>query len=182
MRSGALVPVLQVVALIAAGLLIPAGITKLRRPGIARRALGDGPLGRDAVVRAIGSGELLLAGWVLLDGSRTSIAALALVYAAFAVVAGWQRRRGAGCGCFGESATPTGRTHVLLDLTVAAAAGGLVAIDAATGAGPLLVAAGPLAGAALLLAGATAVAAAQLMLTALPDLAAARRGASLGGA
>jgi hypothetical protein len=182
MRSGALAPVLQVVALVAAGLLVPAGLAKLRRPEAVRRALGGGLLARDAVVRAIGAGELLLAAWILLDGSRASVAALGLTYAAFAVVAVRQQRRGAGCGCFGATTTPTGWAHVVLDLSAVIAAGGLVVLDAATGAAPLILAAGPVAGPALVVAGATAVVAAQLVLTALPDLAVARRRTGFGGA
>lgn len=163
---------LTVLVALVAGLLVPAGIAKLRDPSVAREALG---LPRSALplVRAIGVGELVLAALVLLTGARLVVAALAVTYAVFTVVALRQRSRGESCGCFGASDAPTGWHHVLLDGAAALTA----AAAAVVGPAPVteLFAGGPLAGVPLLLGAVVAIAALQLTITALPDLAAARR-------
>jgi hypothetical protein len=181
MASGAFGPALEVIALIAAGLLVPAGVAKLRRPEIAREALGLGRWSRDELVRTIGAGELLLAAWVLLDGGRLATGTLALTYAAFTLVAVRQRRRGASCGCFGVAASPTSWTHLALNLAAAFAAATLVVVGPSTGAVQLVLAAGPTEAVALLIAVSVGIASAQLVLTALPDLAEARRRTPTGG-
>ncbi|MEX1177681.1 MAG: MauE/DoxX family redox-associated membrane protein [Nitriliruptor sp.] len=166
-----------VLVAVAAGLLIPAGIAKLRAPSVARQALGL-PAAADRWVQALGVGELLLAAAVLATGARPVVAMLAAAYGGFTVVALRQRARGASCGCFGASETPTGWHHVVLDASAAAAAlvGTVVAVPSALE----LVASGPLAGVPTLVAGVLAVASVQLTITVLPELAAARRTA--GGA
>jgi hypothetical protein len=164
--------VLTVLVALAAGLLVPAGVAKLRAPVVAREALGL-PARIEPLVRLLGAGELLLAATVLATGARPAVLLLALAYGTFTVVALRQRSRGQSCGCFGASDTPTGWHHVLLD-----GAAALVATVAAIGgiAAPVTLLAGaPLAGLPLLLAGGVAVLSLQLLITALPDLAAARR-------
>jgi hypothetical protein len=165
---------LGVLVAVAAGLLVPAGIAKLRAPAVAREALGL-PLAADGLVRLLGAAELVLAAVVLATGARPAVAVLAVTYLGFTVVAARQRSRGASCGCFGASDTPTGWHHVALDAVAAAACGAAVLV----GAPSVLASAGatPLAGIPLLIAGVVAVASAQLLITALPELAAARRSA-----
>ncbi len=164
-----LVGVLHGLVLIAAGLLIPAGVAKLRRPELTASALGL-PGGRP-VVRMSGAGELALAGVVVTVGGVAPSAALALVYAAFAVVATAQRRRGAACGCFGASTTPTSIAHVALDVAAAVVAAAAAITSAVPGAAELLaVARAP--ALALLVTVVVATATLQLALTRAPELAA----------
>jgi hypothetical protein len=174
MGSGALAQGFGVVVLLAAGLLVPAGVAKLRAPRIASEALG---LRRDhaALVRLVGAGELLLAAWVLSGGGRAATATLALAYGGFTSVAARQRRRGASCGCFGSDSAPTSRIHLGLNLVAAATAGTLTVTGGSLDLVQLVAGAGLLHALALLLAGGAAVASAQLVLTALPDLAVARQ-------
>lgn len=169
---------LTILVALAAGLLVPAGIAKLRDPSVARDALGL-PRRTEPGVRVLGAGELVLAGLVLATGARLAVAALALAYAGFTIVALRQRSRGASCGCFGASETPTGWHHVILD--AGAALAGVGAVLAAAPAAATLLADAPLAGVPLVAAGALAVATLQLTITALPELAAARR-TTAGGA
>jgi hypothetical protein len=175
--GSAVATVLAVLVAVAAGLLVPAGIAKLRSPAVARTALGL-PLRADGLVRMLGAGELVLAAAVLVTAVRPLLALLAAAYLAFTAVALRQRSRGASCGCFGASATPTGWHHVLLDAGAALAVGAATVVGVPSAAS--LVADAPLAGVPLLVAGVVAVATVQLLITALPELAAARRTA--GGA
>lgn len=170
----------SVLVVLAAGLLVPAGIAKLREPRVARQALGL-PARATALVRLIGVGELALAALVLLIGGPILAGVLAATYLAFAVVATRQRAKGASCGCFGASRGPTTLGHVAMNLVAATAAG--VGVAVGTVALPDLVAGAPLAGVPLVAAGIVAVATAQLSITTLPEvLAAARRtGSSTGG-
>lgn len=170
--DGGLAVTLAVLVALAAGLLVPAGIAKLRDPAVAREALSL-PRRAEPAVRLIGVGELVLAVAVLATGAWQVVAALALTYAAFTLVASRQRARGASCGCFGASQTPTGWHHVLLDgaAAVAVAAAAVVGVVPATE----LVAAAPLGGVLLVAAGAVAVVSLQQLITTLPDLAVARR-------
>lgn len=170
--TGVAPEVLAVLVALAAGLLVPAGFAKLRAPAVAREALGLSQRVEPAV-RVLGVGELLLAGAVLLSGSRAFVAVLAVAYVGFTLVALRQRARGASCGCFGASQTPTGWHHVLLDGAAASAA--LAAAVIGVPSAVQLVGTGPLGGIPLLVAGAIAVASLQLTITALPDLAATRR-------
>lgn len=170
--DGGVVPVLTVLVVLAAGLLVPAGIAKLRDPAVAREALGL-PARIEPLVRLLGAGELVLAAAVLATGARPAIVALALTYAGFTVVALRQRSRGESCGCFGASETPTGWHHVLLDGTAALVAAAAAVVG--TAAPVALLADAPLSGVPLLLGAGVAVLTLQLLITALPDLAAARR-------
>lgn len=135
-------PVTAAGAWIGAGLLLLAGVAKVRRPEAPGRALVLAGLpGGALAVRALGIGEvavavagLLLGGWVW--------AVQAVVYAGFTVfVAREHRRPSASCGCFGEEDVPLTALHVMVDglLAVAAGAAALLgapsALDAATQAG-----------------------------------------------
>lgn len=170
--DGVLAVALAVLVALAAGLLVPAGIAKLRDPAVAREALSL-PRRAEPAVRLIGVGELALAVAVLATGAWPVVAALALTYAAFTLVASRQRARGASCGCFGASQTPTGWHHVLLDGAAAMVAATAALVGVASAAD--LLGAAPLAGVLLVVAGAVAVVTLQQLITTLPDLAVARR-------
>ena len=63
---------------------------------------------------ALGAGELALGAACVVDPTRALAVALALVYAAFAVVAEVFRRRRRACGCFGENDDfPVTLAHVI---------------------------------------------------------------------
>lgn len=176
--DGPVVVALTVLVVLAAGLLVPAGIAKLRDPAVAREALGLP--GRAApLVRLIGAGELALAAAVLATGARPAVVAIALTYAGFTLVATRQRSRGASCGCFGATETPTGWHHVLVDAAIALAAGAAALVG--TPAPATLLADAPMAGVPLGVGVLVATASLQLVITALPELADARRTAA-GGA
>jgi hypothetical protein len=166
---------LPALAAVAAALLVPAGVAKLARPAVARRALGFEHAGADGAVRALGLGELLLAAWVLLVGGPSALTVLGLTYLAFAGVAERQRRRGAGCGCFGADRAVTTTTHVVVDLVAAATAFAAVAATTTEPLRTAIVGDGPVVATGIALSVAVAAATAQRLLTDLPDLAAARR-------
>jgi methylamine utilization protein MauE len=171
--------------LVAAGLLVIAGVAKAARPDDTARALAAlAPrravsLGSARVaVRAGALAEAAL-GVVALVAPRPVTAALvALSYAAFAVVVSYARQRGgplATCGCFGRPDTPPTAVHVVLDLALAGCAA-LVAADAPAG-GTLAAVLGhqPWAGLPLLFVSAVALWLTLLALSALGGLEGARR-------
>jgi hypothetical protein len=124
--------------LIAAALLVAAGIAKAVRPDDTARALsallprGHAPSQRRLreAIRAGALAEAML-GLVALVVPRPVTAALvALSYALFAIVVAVARVRGgplATCGCFGRPDTPATRLHVAVNLALA----GAVAVVAA---------------------------------------------------
>lgn len=155
---------------VAACLLALAGGAKLTSPAGTRTALRLAGLPhRTGLVRALGAGEILLAGCVLLLGGPLSAAGLAVAYAGFAVFAARQRRTGAACGCFGDERTPMTPLHVATDTVMAGAA--LIAVVAPVAGLPVLLAGRPMAGAAELAALGVATGLLRTALTALPDLA-----------
>lgn len=173
--GGLAADVVAVVVVLAAGLLIPAGIAKLRDPRAAGQALGLPRRAAASLVRAVGAGELVLAGLVLVVGGPVLAGVLAATYLGFTGVAMRQRSKGASCGCFGATSSPTTLGHVAMNLLAALAAGTGAAIGAAPALADL-VAGAPLAGVPFLIGAAVAVAAAQITITTLPEvLAAARR-------
>jgi hypothetical protein len=117
--------------LIAAGLLCVAGVAKAVRPDDTALAMAELVPGRPPlrVVRAaVRTGALVEAalGTVAILLPRPATAALVAVsYLAFFVVVAYARRRGgplATCGCFGRPDTPPTALHLVLDLTLGAAA------------------------------------------------------------
>lgn len=149
-----------------------AGVRKLVAPDATGAALQGARLPSDLrLVRLLGAGEILLATGVVLLGGRWTALLLAVAYAGFAAFADHQRRRGAGCGCFGQSDAPATRLHVGVD-----AAGAGVAVLAAWRPGPSLLTTltgGVVEAALTLVLLGVATIALQLALTALPELAAA---------
>ena len=168
--------------LIAAGLLVVAGIAKAARPDDTARALGALlpsapalPLLR-RVVRVGALAEAAL-GAVALAFPRPATAGLvAASYLCFFGVVAYARRRGgplATCGCFGRPDTPPTALHLVIDLVLAAAA---VAAGAPSG-GTLVtqLAHQPWAGLPLVFVSAVGLWLTALALSALAALTAARR-------
>lgn len=152
-------------------LLAVAGLRKVVSPAATRAALQGARLPSDhRLVRLLGAGEVLLAAAVLAVGGAIPSIVLALVYAAFAVFAHLQSRRGAGCGCFGDSETPATSLHVVLN-AVGAVAGGVAAAGAAPTLAAALRGAGPVEWAITLAAVALGAVTVSLAYTALPELA-----------
>lgn len=161
--------ILTVTALLAAGLVLVAGMAKFARPVATRDALGLTRVGSAlALVRMLGAAEIVLALAVLLLGGRAAFGALALAYAGFLVVSDRQRRAGRGCGCFGAPGTTVGPLHLAVDAAGMLAAAAAVWIGAPGVPGllpPGIVAAATTSGLLVL-----AVVLGQLTLTALPEL------------
>jgi hypothetical protein len=154
-----------------------AGVVKATRPDPTRIALRNAGLPGPAwLARAIGAGEVAVAGYALVAGGRVGAALVVAAYVAFAAFAEVVRRRSRGrasCGCFGASDAPVGTLHVAADLVVAAVVLGAV-VDPTAGITTVVTetpAAGvPFVGATLLLAWLL-----QVLLTAVPELQAAHR-------
>lgn len=111
-------------------LLAGAGLSKVRRPAAATRALADlnipgwNAIALLPVARLLGLAEMTLAGVAIWTGGRLFSGLVALAYLAFAMVAGrliWTSLD-ADCGCFGAARSPLTGVHVVVDLVFAAAA------------------------------------------------------------
>ena len=138
---------------VAAALVVVAGLAKLNAPAAAGLALDRlGLPGSTGAVRLIGSVEIGLGvGCLLAPGPLTAVA-LALAYAAFAVVVSRLVRLDADavpCGCFGAGSFTATRAHAGLN-ALAATVAGICAL--APPEGPLGWFADPLAGVAALAA------------------------------
>jgi hypothetical protein len=117
--------------LIAAGLLVVAGIAKAARPDDTARAMGallpsPPPLRllRD-VVRVGALAEAALGAAALAFPRPATAALVAASYFGFFGVVACARRRGgpiATCGCFGRPDTPPTALHLVIDLVLAVAA------------------------------------------------------------
>jgi hypothetical protein len=171
--------------LVAAGLLVGAGLAKARRPGDTARALAALAPGSflpaarlRVLVRAGALGEAAL-GLAALALPRPLTAALvAASYAGFAAVVALARHRGgplATCGCFGRPDTPPTLVHLCLDLLLAAAAAVVAAATPTRGTLLAVLAHEPWAGLPLVFVSAVGLWLAFLALSALGALAGARR-------
>ena len=123
----------------AAGLLFPAGISKLRQPETARSAaLSAGIRNRKELIVGFGAIELVAALTWIISGLTVAAIGVGLVYAVNAVVAiriFTVVGRGADCGCFGANRSPLGWPHIAFNLvSVLTATGSAVLAD---GTGPL---------------------------------------------
>lgn len=115
---------LDLLPYLAAGLLLVAGASKVRRPDTMSDVLGaigvtsaKAPLILGLVEIVIGATALVLGGFALW-GSITAL------YLAFAALLGLLYRNGAdiSCGCFGQASTPIGPRQIVADLLTAALA------------------------------------------------------------
>ena len=118
--------------LVAAGLLVVAGVAKAARPDDTARAMaallpGPPPLRLRALARPgrrAGGGRARRRGHRC-SRARLTAALVALSYVAFVGVVAVARWRGgplATCGCFGRPDTPPTALHLVVDLVLAAAA------------------------------------------------------------
>lgn len=112
--------------LVAAGLLVLAGGSKIAAPSSASRALASlhWPASRH-LVRLLGVAEVGLGLAALVAGGRVPASLVALAYVSFSGFVALALARGGvlgSCGCFGTPDTPPTRTHLGLTLVLAAAA------------------------------------------------------------
>lgn len=107
---------------VAAGLLVAAGVAKLRVPDAAMTTLHALrlPSGRFAA-RVLGVGEVAAAAFVVVVGGRAAAAVLAATYGALLAVLEGRRRRQASCGCFGGADGPVTWRHLAVDAGAVAA-------------------------------------------------------------
>jgi hypothetical protein len=111
--------------LVACGLLVAAGAAKLRAPSAAIGALGAAGLRvPSAGMRALGAAELAIGSLAAARPSAPTAAAVAALYAAFAVVVLRLVRSGAeaSCGCFGTAGSQASPLHAALNAVACAAA------------------------------------------------------------
>jgi hypothetical protein len=174
--------------LVAAGLLVGAGVAKALRPDDTARALATlvprpargmaSPRRLRAGVRAGASTEAAV-GVLALALPRPATAVLVAVsYAAFAGVVGYALARGgalASCGCFGRPDTPATVVHVLVDLALASACAAVALRAPNAGSLVTVLAHQPLAGVPLLFVSAVGLWLTYLALSVLPALEGARR-------
>jgi uncharacterized membrane protein YphA (DoxX/SURF4 family) len=117
--------------LVAAAVLCVAGVLKLRSPRAAMTAfaaLGLSP--RAALVRVLAVCELAIGAWCAVDPARPAAAAVACLYAAFALVAWILARRRSACGCFGAEESPASPWQSVLSLVFVLSAIGALAAGA----------------------------------------------------
>jgi hypothetical protein len=134
---------LQLCTLVAAGLLLIGSVAKLRSPQSLGNTLGLVPVRvRYGAAVSVGLAELAIAVWVLIDGSRLSLAALLSVYVLFSGVNIYRLRwPGAtrDCGCFGDLSSQVTWFHFGLTVVCAISVGIALlvgthgALDAAAG-------------------------------------------------
>lgn len=126
-----LVPLATAAAWIGAGLLLLAGVAKVRRPDAPGRALVLAGLpGGSSPVRALGLGEVVVALTGLLLGGA-AWALQAVIYTGFTVFVARERTRpSSNCGCFGEEDVPLTGLHVVVDAALALGAGAAALVGA----------------------------------------------------
>lgn len=96
------------------GLLVVAGVAKLRAPAGLRAALYDAglhlPVG---ALRSLGSAEVVIGAWAL---ARPGVLTATLVAVSYAVFGAFLlSARPERCGCFGAARTPAGPAHAILN-------------------------------------------------------------------
>ncbi len=170
--------------LIAAGLLVVAGVGKAARPDDAARAMatllpGSPSLRRRRwVVRTGALAEAALGATAIVFPRPATATLVALSYVCFFGVVSYARWRGgplATCGCFGRPDTPPTALHLVIDLTLAVAAAAVAAGAPSDGVLASQLAHQPCAGFPLLFVSAVGLWLTALALTALAALAGARR-------
>ena len=170
--------------LIAAGLLVVAGVAKAARPDDTARALatllpGAPPLRPvRGLVRVGALAEAALGVAAIVFPRPLTAALVALSYLGFAGVVAVARWRGgplATCGCFGRPDTPPTVLHLVLDLGLAAVAAGVATGAPSTGTLSSQLAHQPWAGVPLLFVSGVGLWLTALALSALAALTAARR-------
>jgi hypothetical protein len=111
--------------LLAAAILIIAGVAKLRAPGgvaTAMRVLGLPPALARPLARVLGGAEIALGALAAVAPLRSAAIAVAVLYLLFALSAMMLARRLAACGCFGAADSPASMAQTLLSAGLGAAA------------------------------------------------------------
>lgn len=115
---------------VAAGLMLFAGLAKLRSPGAAQAALSAFGLPAGLMfARGIGAAEAAVGALCLVAPGRPAAIALAAAYPALAAATGVRLARGqrqAPCGCFGNASATLHLGHLVLNLAFAAVAAAAV--------------------------------------------------------
>ena len=118
--------IVSIVAFVAAGLLVAAGIVKVARPLPTARAMyAAGLPGGSAIARGLGFAEVGVGVWFLVAPSPAAGAALAGMYLMFAGFIGFllvARPGTASCGCGGASDVPPSAIHLVLNVLAAVGA------------------------------------------------------------
>lgn len=123
---------LDLLPYLAAGLLLVAGASKVRRPDTMSDVLAAIGIRASSAPLILGVAEILLGAAALVVGGFVLWGAIAALYLAFAALLALLVRNDAdiSCGCFGETSTPVGPRQVGADLLSAALAS--VGVFAAT--------------------------------------------------
>lgn len=108
---------------LAAAILVIAGLAKLRTPAGMIRALGvlGLPSGL-ATARGLAIAEVAVGSWAAVTPVRPAAATVAGLYLAFALSATALARRSASCGCFGQAESPASIAQALLSAGLAGVA------------------------------------------------------------
>jgi hypothetical protein len=93
-----------------------AGLAKLRSPGTAAAAVSLPVL----TIRLFSLLEVGLCAYALVVGGRLSAGAMAVLFAAFAVLSLRLAARGEACGCFGRQSAPASPGQAILSAALAA--------------------------------------------------------------
>jgi hypothetical protein len=112
----------SIIQVMAAGLLVVAGVAKLRSPAATRTVLLQMGLPEVKVLTgAIGAFEIALGVTALVSDARPVTIAVGLVFAIFAGVSLWLWRSGdlASCGCLGATVSPPGIVHFAITTALA---------------------------------------------------------------
>jgi hypothetical protein len=116
--------------LAAAGLLVLAGVPKLKDPMPLVRALRSAELPASrALVRILAAVEILVGVSAVVHPGRVTAAGVSASYLVFTAFVALTLRRGGvlgSCGCFGQPDTPPTRAHLVVTAFLALTSGALV--------------------------------------------------------
>jgi hypothetical protein len=105
---------------VAAIVVVVAGLSKLRAPAVAARALRElGIPAGSALVRVLAAAEVAFGVWCLIAPGGAAAVVLACCYAAFCVISLLLARRRQSCGCFGDDEVPASVAHSLVSAVLA---------------------------------------------------------------
>lgn len=114
--------------LVAALVVLIAGVAKLLRPDAAASALIRGrlPAGR-GVIRGFAAFEIGLGTWAIIRPGQVVAAILCAIFVLFTGLSALLAQRASSCGCFGADDSPATMVQPLLSAVFAVAAAGAVA-------------------------------------------------------
>ena len=122
---------LDLLPYLAAGLLLVAGASKVRRPDTMADVLSTIGVASPRAPLFLGLVEILIGATALVFGGFVLWGSITAFYLAFAALIALLIRNDVevSCGCFGQHSTPVGRRQVLANLVSAGLAATGVAID-----------------------------------------------------